>query len=126
MLAPVYRASRNFICKSIELSLGCRLGWSALNAQIETAIPSALQGTKKQQSNIFACEPFLRLEVPLASWLRLGFDSGYACRNFWQVFNSDGTGLYANGTLTEKNPDGTDTAVDLSGWTDRGYLALVF
>jgi hypothetical protein len=126
MVAPIYRTE--FRAKSLEfgVSWGCRLGWSSFNALVESSTPSALLGREKQSSNIFATEPFVRFDTGLNRWLRLGFDSGFASRNFWQIFNSEGSGVYAASPLSEKNPDGTDTAVDLSGWTDKLFLAAEF
>jgi hypothetical protein len=122
MVAPVYLWRGRYL----NWGLGLRLGVSSLAAQVESATPTTITGSKDEYSAVFACEPFARIEAPLFRHFKIGFEAAYAYRNFWQVFNTNMSGIYANDPLTEKNPDGSDTSVDLSGWSDRGYLAFVF
>ncbi len=122
-LAPGWR----FPSRYGSVALGCRLGWSELAAKLESATPTALLGKLEQRSDIFTYEPFVRLDFYLLEWLRFGLDFGYAARNFWQISNSNGSGVYAGAPAVEKNPDGTDTSVDLSGMTSKIFVtALMF
>lgn len=122
MVAPVYRFQR----KHSGFSLGCRLGYSNFSASIETATASGLQGRLRQNADIFAYEPFARLDVGFTDWLKFGFDFGYASRNFFPVINKESSGIYTGAPTTDKNPDGTDTSVDFSGFTNKIFFAVVF
>jgi hypothetical protein len=122
MLAPVFRRVTR---SGMGFSVGCRLGWSHFEGQVETATSASLLGTKSQTSDVFATEPFARLDW---GWehFRVALDLGYATRKFFPIANSDATGIYAAGPSTERNPDGTDTAVDFSGFTDKIVAAFIF
>jgi hypothetical protein len=108
------------------LSLGCRLGWAWFNAHLESATPTSLVGKMDQNSNTFTYEPFARVDFAIGDIASVGLEASYLTKDFQTIWDSNGSGAFANAPITDKNPDGTDTSVDFGGMTAKFAVGLPF